>query len=54
MVIVGHGLVSRQVLGPKAPHGAPEQGSVTLRRYGCRACRAILVVGPRGLLPRRW
>jgi len=25
-----------------------------LRRYRCRACAAVLVVGPRGLLRRRW
>ncbi len=25
-----------------------------LRRYRCRACEAVLVVGPRGLLRRRW
>jgi hypothetical protein len=25
-----------------------------LRRYRCRACKAVLVVGPRGLLRRRW
>ena len=27
---------------------------VTHRRYRCRACTAILVVGPRGLVRRRW
>ena len=25
-----------------------------LRRYRCRACAAVLLVGPRGLLRRRW
>jgi len=25
-----------------------------LRRYRCRACEAVVVVGPRGLLRRRW
>lgn len=25
-----------------------------LRRYRCRSCNAVLVVGPRGLLRRRW
>jgi hypothetical protein len=54
LVIVGHGLVTRQLLGPRTASGAPEQGVVTLRRYRCRACRAILVVGPRGLVVRRW
>lgn len=54
MVIVGHGLVERQVRGPMTPSGLPEQGTVTLRRYRCRACKAVLVVGPRGLARRRW
>lgn len=25
-----------------------------LRRYRCRACEAVLIVGPHGLLRRRW
>jgi len=54
MVIVGHGLVQRQVRGPASPCGPPEEGVMTLRRYRCRACKAILVVGPRGLVRRRW
>jgi hypothetical protein len=54
LVIVGHGLVERQVLGPATAAGPPEQGMVTLRRYRCRACKAILMVGPRGLVVRRW
>jgi hypothetical protein len=54
IVIVGHGLLERQVRGPGAPGGPPEQGVLTLRRYRCRACGAVLVVGPRGLVARRW
>lgn len=54
MVVVGHGLEERQHLGPLAPGDAPEAVAVTVRRYRCRACRAVLVVGPAGLLPRRW
>lgn len=54
LVIVGHGLVARQVRGPGGPGRAPEQGLVMLRRYRCRACDAVVVVGPRGLLRRRW
>jgi hypothetical protein len=53
-VIVGHGLVERQVLGPSTASGLPETAVVTVRRYRCRACKAILVVGPRGLVARRW
>lgn len=54
MVIVGHGVVVRQVRGPATAHGPPEQALLTLRRYRCRACSAVLVVGPRGLVVRRW
>jgi hypothetical protein len=54
VVIVGHGLVERQVLGPVAFRGPPEALTLRLRRYRCRACRAVLVVGPRGLLRGRW
>jgi hypothetical protein len=53
-VIVGHGQVRRQVLGPAAFGGPPEPLTLSLRRYRCRACRAVLVVGPRGLLRGRW
>ena len=28
--------------------------TVTVRRYRCRACRAVLVVGPAGLVRGRW
>lgn len=54
LVIVGHGVVERQVQGPLGANAPPEHRLVTLRRYRCRACRAILVVGPRGLVARRW
>jgi hypothetical protein len=53
LVIVGHGLVERQVLGPQSAGGRPAALVVKLRRYRCRECRAILVVGPRGLVLRR-
>jgi hypothetical protein len=53
LIIVGHGLVERQVQGPATADGAPEQGVVTLRRYRCRRCDAVLIVGPRGLVVRR-
>ena len=54
LVVVGHGIVERQVRGPSGPHEPPVQVLVHLRRYRCRACRAVLVVGPQGLLRRRW
>jgi len=53
-MIVGHGIVERQVRGPMSASGAAEDGIVRMRRYRCRACRAVLVVGPRGLVRRRW
>jgi hypothetical protein len=52
-VLVGHGLVERQVRGPTSTLTPPEEGVLTLRRYRCRACRAVVVVGPRGLIVRR-
>lgn len=54
MVIVGHGLVVRQIRGPATATGAPEQVLLMLRRYRCRACKAVLIVGPPGVVVRRW
>ena len=54
LVIVGHGLVERQVLGPETAEGRPTLRIITLRRYRCRACKAIVMVGPGGLVVRRW
>ena len=33
---------------------APRESLVTVRRYRCRACKAVLVVGPLGLVRGRW
>ncbi|KYF72183.1 hypothetical protein BE17_21175 [Sorangium cellulosum] len=49
----GHGLRERQVYGPLEAGGVAQQVTVQARRYRCRACRAVVVVVPRGLLPRR-
>lgn len=54
LVVVGHGVRRRQVLGPSTFGGSPEPLVVPLRRYRCLACRAVLVVGPRGLVRGRW
>jgi hypothetical protein len=54
LAVVGHGLVERQILGPGSAKGPAERAVVKIRRYRCRMCRAILLVGPRGLVPRRW
>lgn len=51
--IHGHGLRERQVCGPPDPDGAPVAIVVTGRRYRCIRCDAILLVVPRGVLPRR-
>lgn len=53
MVVVGHGVVRRTVLGPLEVTGPPEERVLALRRYRCRACRHVMTVGPRGLSPRR-
>ncbi|XXY47290.1 DUF6431 domain-containing protein [Sorangium sp. So ce269] len=53
LVMRGHGLRERQVYGPLEAGGAPQQVMVHARRYRCSACRAVVVVVPRGLLPRR-
>ncbi len=53
-MIVGHGLVRRQLRGPLEPGGSPQQIDVVLRRYRCRRCDAVLMVGPRGIVPGRW
>jgi hypothetical protein len=47
----GHGLRERQVRGPACPGEPPEEQTVLLRRYLCLQCRAVIVVGPLGLLP---
>jgi hypothetical protein len=54
MVIVGHGVRTRRMVGP-VDHGddAGLSTDVCTRRYRCRACSAVLVVVPRGVLPRR-
>jgi hypothetical protein len=54
LVIVGHGVVERQLRGPMTAGGAAESLALEVRRYRCRACRAILIVGPLGLARGRW
>jgi hypothetical protein len=47
----GHGLRERQVRGPAGPGEPPQEQTVLLRRYLCLACDAVIVVGPRDLVP---
>jgi len=49
----GHGLRERQQLGPLEPDDKPAEIVVAGRRYRCRGCGAVIVVVPRGMLPRR-
>jgi ferredoxin len=53
LVIHGDGTRERQVRGPPSAEGAPELGSVRVRRFECQRCGACMVVVPRELLPRR-
>ena len=47
--IVGHGVRRRGLEGPPAPGAVPEEMEIAVRRYRCRACKAVLVVVPRGV-----
>jgi hypothetical protein len=53
IVLQGHGLRRRDQWGPPDASGPPEVGEITGRRYRCTACRALLLVLPRGVLPRQ-
>lgn len=47
----GHGFRERQVRGPARPGDKPVERSVSVRRYRCVACGAVVVVGPSELMP---
>lgn len=49
----GHGLRARQQRGPLEPKEAPGTVVIAGRRYLCTRCRAIVMVVPRGVVPRR-
>ncbi len=49
----GHGLRERHQWGPVELGGAAGLVGVLLRRYRCRSCGAVAVVGPRGITPGR-
>lgn len=53
VILHGHGLRVRQRWGPAEPESAPEIGTLVQRRYACRQCRSVIVVRPRGTLPRK-
>jgi len=49
----GHGVRERELNGPLSPGGKPESVTVTGRRYRCTECGAVMLVVPRGVLPRK-
>lgn len=49
----GHGLRERHQWGPAEVGGIPALVGILLRRYLCRSCGAVIVVGPSGLVRRR-
>jgi hypothetical protein len=49
----GHGFRDRTILGPPDAHEAPAKTLVACRRYRCPGCKAIILVVPRGVAPRR-
>lgn len=53
LAVRGHGLRRRQPSGPQEPDGPPTSVVVLARRYRCVVCRAVIVVVPCELLPRR-
>jgi Domain of unknown function (DUF6431) len=51
--LVGHGRRQRQLRGLAEPGASPAQRLLTVRRYRCRHCGAVVTVVPRGVAPRR-
>lgn len=53
VVVHGHGLLVRQVRGVLAVGERPGVIAITVRRYACQLCRAVMTVVPAGMLARR-
>jgi hypothetical protein len=53
LVVHGHGLLERQVRGVLAIGDAPGMLTISVRRYACQLCRAVMTVVPTGMLARR-
>lgn len=49
----GHGLLERQLRGVLEVGAAPGMVVVSVRRYACLACKAVMTVVPAGMLARR-
>ena len=54
IILHGHGLRARVLRGPLEPGGEACEIEVLVRRYQCQRCKAVMMVGPRGLTPRRY
>lgn len=53
VVVQGHGVRRRQVLGPAQPGGPAQCREVQVRRYRCRACKSTCTVAPREVVAHR-
>lgn len=52
-MVHGQGLQRRQVRGLLEEDGVPGVFEFSARKYECQACRAVMTVVPRGVLPGR-
>jgi hypothetical protein len=53
LTVHGHGLLERQVRGVLEVGGEPGVFVLSVRRYACLACKAVMTVVPAGMLARR-
>lgn len=53
LVLHGHGTREREIRGPAAPGQPAVSVLVTVRRYRCLPCSAVITVVPRSMLARR-
>jgi hypothetical protein len=53
LVVHGQGLQRRQVRGLLDEEGVAGVFELSVRKYECQACRAVMTVVPRGVLPGR-
>jgi fermentation-respiration switch protein FrsA (DUF1100 family) len=49
----GHGVRDRVQWGPPSPATRASATIIATRRYQCQRCDAVLVVAPRGVVPRK-
>lgn len=53
LTVHGHGLLERQVRGVLEVGAVPGVFVVSVRRYACQLCKAVMTVVPAGLIARR-